>query len=583
MLTKLEQLTLAVEAAGVDIAPEYKDYLELALAIATSCGEEGRACFHRICTFHHDYQHARADKFFTNLLRCNKGRVNLGTAFHLAKQAGVTVAHENERVTKVTSSLLPLTHARTCEKEAKDREDNGEEELQAGSEPNAPLPFFPEYAWPEPLATILSYGRTPAQRDILLLGAFTVLGTSLGQRVCCNYGGRLQHPCMQTFVVSPPASGKGILSMLRYLVAPIHDELRQTYNQRLKAYQKEKLTYDNAGRERVNLPQPEKPVNKMFLISGNNSGTGILQNIMDADGVGLIFESEADTISTAIGSDYGHWSDTLRKAFDHDRLSYNRRMDQEYREVPKSYLGVLLSGTPAQVRPLIPSAENGLFSRQLFYYMPGIREWQSQFVPDEEDFEAVFRKTGRDWCAEVKGWNCRYTLRLSAEQKTAFDSLFATLFLRSGFANGHEMNSSVARLAINVLRIMMVVGMLRRRWTPATDTHPENLKDGIIASYDFTLSDDDFMAVMSLVEPLYRHATHILSFLPGTDVSRRSNSDADSLFLSLPDTFTLQMYYTLAQDMGIRKNCAKTYLNRGLKKCVIRHGDEKATYVRVRV
>ena len=86
------------------------------------------------------------------------------------------------------------------------------------------------------------------------------------------------------------------------------------------------------------------PPNRMFLISGNNTGTGILQNIMDSDGTGLICEAEADTLSTAIGSDHGHWSDTLRKAFDHDRLSYNRRTDQEYREVKKSYLSVLIFG-----------------------------------------------------------------------------------------------------------------------------------------------------------------------------------------------------------------------------------------------
>ncbi len=120
------------------------------------------------------------------------------------------------------------------------------------------------------------------------------------------------------------------------------------------------------GKERCKVEAPQMPKNKMFLISGNNTGTGILQNIMDANGTGLICETEADTISAAIGSEYGHWSDTLRKAFDHDRLSYNRRTDQEYREVKKSYLSLLLSGTPAQVKPLIPSTENGLFSRQLF-------------------------------------------------------------------------------------------------------------------------------------------------------------------------------------------------------------------------
>ncbi len=451
-----------------------------------------------------------------------------------------------------------------------------------GCDPTVPLPIFAEYAWPEPLATILSHARTAAQRDALLLGALTVLGTSFRHHVRCYYGGHLLSPCLQTFIVAPPASGKGMLSMLRYLVAPIHDELRQAYNRRLKEYQKEKLVYDNSGRERANLPQPEKPVNRMFLISGNNSGTGILQNIMDADGVGLIFESEADTISTAIGSDYGHWSDTLRKAFDHDRLSYNRRMDQEYREVPKSYLGVLLSGTPAQVRPLIPSAENGLFSRQLFYYMPGIHEWQNQFDVNDIDLEAVFRRLGREWCAEVKGMTSQYTLRLSEEQKATFNRRFAALFLRAGFANGHEMNSSVARLAINVLRIMMVVGMLRRRWTPAPDTHPENLKDGIIASYDFALSDDDFMAIMSLAEPLYRHTTHILSFLPSADVSRRGNSDADSLFMSLPERFSREEYRALVQHRGLNWNTAKSWLQRALSKGVIERTQEKGIYLLTR-
>ena len=122
---------------------------------------------------------------------------------------------------------------------------------------------------------------------------------------------------------------------------------------------------------------------------------------MDSDGTGLICESEADTISTAIGSEYGHWSDTMRKAFDHDRLSYNRRTDHEYREVKKTYLSVLLSGTPSQVKPLIPTAENGLFSRQVFYYMPAIHHWQNQFDRNDSDLEDTFKALGM----EMEGQN----------------------------------------------------------------------------------------------------------------------------------------------------------------------------------
>lgn len=173
------------------------------------------------------------------------------------------------------------------------------------------------------------------------------------------------------------------------------------------------------GKERVNTEAPQMPPNKMFLISGNNSGTGILQNIMDANGTGLICETEADTIASAISSEYGHWSDTLRKAFDHDRLSYNRRTDQEYREVKRIFLAVLLSGTPAQVRALIPSAENGLFSRQLFYYMHGIYTWADQFACGEIDLDEIFRSIGRDWQLklDILKEHGIHTLRLTDEQK----------------------------------------------------------------------------------------------------------------------------------------------------------------------
>lgn len=47
MFESLEKLTAAVEAACADIAPSYAEYVQLAMAIATDCGEGGRADFHR--------------------------------------------------------------------------------------------------------------------------------------------------------------------------------------------------------------------------------------------------------------------------------------------------------------------------------------------------------------------------------------------------------------------------------------------------------------------------------------------------------------------------------------------------------
>lgn len=397
-------------------------------------------------------------------------------------------------------------------------------------------------------------------------------------------------PCLQTFVVAPPASGKGVLSLVRLLAEPIHDEIRKQVAEGMACYRREKAKYDTLGKERGKTETPVMPANKMFLISGNNTGTGILQNLMDSDGTGLICESEADTISTAIGSEYGHWSDTMRKAFDHDRLSYNRRTDQEYREVKKTYLSVLLSGTPAQVKPLIPTSENGLFSRQIFYYMPAIHHWQNQFDRNDSDLEETFTALALEWKDKLKAivMGGLFTLRLTDGQKKEFNQLFSNLFVRSGLANGNEMSSSVARLAINICRIMEVVAMLRvleqgeiassPHVSPDRGTSPDNLKDRIITLWDLYITPDDFHAVLSLAESLYRHTTHILSFLPKTEVTSRGNADRDALVGSMEEEFTRASFLQKAEAMGIKPETASTWLKRMQKHGLVESVDGKGTY-----
>ena len=618
-MTNIESLRLiteAVETAGADIAPSYTEYVQLAFAIATDCGEAGREFFHRLCRISAKYQREHAERMFSNALIKQHGEIHLGTAFHLAESTGVKICREevmNSRKNAANALNAPYnfpTHRRAYnkveeeEEEEEEENDNDEnanasEELSTDSDPLQPLPTFPEADWPKILMLILSYATSPTQRDILLLGALTALGATMERYVRCSYSGKYQSPCLQTFFVAPPASGKSGLSLIRLLVEPIHDKIRQQVDEEMKAYRKEKKNYELLGKERVNTEAPQMPPNKMFLISGNNSGTGILQNIMDANGTGLICETEADTIASAISSEYGHWSDTLRKAFDHDRLSYNRRTDQEYREVKRIFLAVLLSGTPAQVRALIPSAENGLFSRQLFYYMHGIYTWADQFACGEIDLDEIFRSIGRDWQLklDILKEHGIDTLRIADEPKKEFNALFSDLFFRSDIANGNEMRSFIARLAVNICRIMSTIAMLRvleipqpyqlkssDRYAPVPDKEipTDNVKDGIITRWDITITPEDFKAVLGLVKPLYRHATHILSFLPSSEIPHRANADRDAFFDALGDEFTRTQLTEQATAMGIKTNTALSWLRRLVKKGLFAM-KEKGTYVRARV
>lgn len=157
MFESLEKLTAAVEAACADIAPSYAEYVQLAMAIATDCGEGGRADFHRICSFSPKYQSSHADRLYTNALKNGHGNVHLGTAFHLAQTAGVDIreekrAKDTKNALNAENAVPPFSHTHAHvsynadgngQPDTTDTADCREEKL-SGSEPLLPLPLLPE-------------------------------------------------------------------------------------------------------------------------------------------------------------------------------------------------------------------------------------------------------------------------------------------------------------------------------------------------------------------------------------------------------------------------------------------------------
>lgn len=89
ILSDLRRLTEAVHAAGADIAPTYREYVQLAFAIATDCGEAGRSDFLMLCSLSAKYDVHAANKLFSNALKTNNNSVHIGTAFHLAELCNV--------------------------------------------------------------------------------------------------------------------------------------------------------------------------------------------------------------------------------------------------------------------------------------------------------------------------------------------------------------------------------------------------------------------------------------------------------------------------------------------------------------
>ena len=96
-------------------------------------------------------------------------------------------------------------------------------------------------------------------------------------------------------------------------------------------------------------------------------------------------------------------------------------------------------------------------------------------------------------------------LKLSEEQKIRFNERFAQLFGHAGFTHGGAMRSTVARIAINICRILSVVALLRATekllpphktifnsqfsifkcpgLSPSDDIPEENVRDGIVPNW----------------------------------------------------------------------------------------------------
>ena len=119
--------------------------------------------------------------------------------------------------------------------------------------------------------------------------------------------------------------------------------------------------------------------------------------------------------------------------------------------------------------------------------------------------------------------------------------------------------------------------------SPDPHTATDNLKDHIVSRWNLLIASDDFHAVLSLAESLYRHTTHILSFLPNTEVTSRGNADRDALVDSMEEEFTRASFLQKAGEMGIKSETASTWLKRMQKHGLVENVDGKGNYRKPKV
>ena len=215
------------------------------------------------------------------------------------------------------------------------------------------------------------------EKAVMLLGTLAVLSGCF-PAVGGTYNTRRHWLNLFVFIIAPAASGKGTLGWARKLAHPWHKRLTDASKAARAEYDAELAVYKNAGKAKASLtPPPDAPpAYKLLYLPGNTTAAALATALAENDGRGIMCETETDTLSGALGADFGNFSDVLRKAFHHEPVSLLRKTDRQHLDLERPALSIALTGTPGQLPRLMPTAEDGLVSRFLFYTFEQTAVWQ---------------------------------------------------------------------------------------------------------------------------------------------------------------------------------------------------------------
>ena len=423
---------------------------------------------------------------------------------------------------------------------------------QEEAQPEEQMPTLPDAVFetiPEFLKHITQVATTKEERDILLLGSLVTLSVAF-PKLIGKYGDNPVNTNLFIFISAKASAGKGILIHCRKLVEPIHLALRNQAKIMKQQFEVDMQEYNaNKGKD-ANTEKPQKPPQKMLFIPANNSATGFLEILGDSDKRGLIFETEGDTLAKAFKSDYGDFSDGFRNAFQHEPISYYRRTDKEYVEIDRPCLSALLSGTPKQITTLIPNAENGLFSRFMFYVMNMKLIWKDVFASKTENgLDVHFEKLGNEFFSlyQTLQANPDVHFSLTPSQQLQFNQFFEKMQTLYVNIQEEEIISSVRRLGLIAFRIMMIFSALRI------------MEDGNIEQTIYC-NDTDFQNTLDMITILVKHSSYVYSQIAQETYKPKPKHKKEQFLENLPYHFNRQTYVATALSLGITDKSAQRYI-----------------------
>jgi len=538
IISDIEEITSRIELSGIDITSVYSNWRDIGFAFADELGEQGRLYFHKISRLFPNYSIGDCDRQYDNCLKSKGNGITIKTFFHLAQQAGINISTPKEAEEKPDT---PIFKTNSLNKKVYDN-------------------------LPEILKESTDLFKDNIEKDVFLIGAIGVLSGCL-PNIEGIYFDEPHSPHLFAFITAPAGSGKGKLKWSKYFGQAIHESFVDASKRSKSEYEIEMENYLNlTKKERQAIDKPEEPKQRMFYIPANSSSAAFIQALADNDFRGVIFETEADTLTNTFKQEWGNFSDVMRKAFHHESTNMFRRKDNEFIEIKNPHLAIVLSGTPRQVHNLMPDVENGLFSRFLYYAFEDNSEFKNPFISYRNiNYVDFFNNQGKrifDLYNQLSRLQQPINFELTKEQGQKFTSIFNEMLKRNNLLLGNDFVANIKRLGLITFRIAMILSALRI------------LEAGDLPN-PMVCSDIDFSTALSIATTLEKHAVAVYQNLPNNEFKGKKLK----FFEELPEQFDRKTYLEIAEQLDIKHKTAEKYVTQFREKTFLNHEHNQYTKV----
>ena len=374
---------------------------------------------------------------------------------------------------------------------------------------------------PAMIQPIMSLAQSDAERDMLLLSLITAAGSCM-PNLYFRYGltGKKYYPNLQCFIVGSAACGKGIANLALELVSKVHEALP-------------------------------------LVIAGDSSYPGFYKQLERQNGRGYIHESEGSVITDVWRSSVTNYNTALRKAAEHEPITRNRANNTSSIACPQ--LSVLLTGTFSQYKALVPSIENGYFSRLLTLIVNDQQAFSSRYVEPASGSNGVMTIAAQqlfDLCQAL--YKCRpIEFSLTSEQRARLGHHLETAYPALMSLLGDNFHSVVLRMAVHIERIAMILTAMRSEsgesYSPETEERSRIVSG--TTNKAFLCCDEDYQTAEMIGNKLILHMAAAYRMIKGAEqpsIPKIQPIDQRAMLLSLlPAEFETKTLLEEAKSQGV--------------------------------